>query len=148
MKIISITKVDESIYNNDAYIKHSLFSKEEDFHFVYEVSGGDISVIKAWMDKIWIKYDTVYFINERVMYTINGVELTLSDLGSGERMLLYLLACKAAKKELIIGSLFERMGGKYEYFVYDEFKDEDFLTVIIFNYIIPREYKYLLTDEI
>lgn len=148
MKIIDIKNVDDSIFQKNNLIKGVSFLDMEDCMFIYTASKGSISVIKSWFDKIGVIYDSIYFVGKMVVYTVQNVELTLSNLSSGERYILYLLACKNVNKKVIAVSLFERLGSRLEHVVYNEFKDYDFLVVITYNFIIDPDFKYLCVKEV
>lgn len=142
-KLINIEDVDKDFLRRNYNIDNVSFLAMEDCSFVYNSCNGDMDAIRGWFDKIGIKYDSLSFVGELLVYSINGKQLLLSDLSSGERYLLFLLACKNVNRKVVALSLFERLGGRLEDLVYNEFKDYDNLTVIIFNFIIKPEFRYL-----
>ena len=147
MKIIDIRYVDDSVFMNKSVKNNVLFLNSDDCKFIYEASNGNIDVIKNWFNIIGVCYDDVYFIGKLLVYKVDDVVLALPDLSSGERFILYLLACKYVNKEVIVVSLFERLGSRLERVVYNEFKDYDLLTVIIYSFIISPDFKYLCVKD-
>ena len=143
MKLINIKDVSDNFLRQNYTINNVSFLDKDSCYFIYDSCNGDISVIKDWFNKIKIKHDSISFIGKFVVYTVDGEQLMLADLSAGERYLLYLLSCKYVNKCVIAKSLFERLGGTLEDFVYEEFKDYDNLTIIIYNFIVKPQFRYL-----
>lgn len=61
--------------------------------------------------QIGVKFDKIQIMEEGyIAYSVNGKVLSLSKLSSGERFILYLLACKILNKKVLAIELFERLG--------------------------------------
>lgn len=148
MKILDIKYVDDKLLNSESVKDEVLFLNSDECRFIYEASNGNITTVENWFKVIGIKHDNIYFTGKFLVYRKDGVDLTLPDLSSGERFVLYLLACKEVGRKVIALSLLERLGGRLEHIVYNEFKDDDFLTIITYNFIVSPDFKYLCVKEV
>ena len=114
MHIVNISDIkDDSILQKTNYINGIDFLDGDQCNFIVNAAKNNIETIKSWFNILGIKYNSVYIINNSIRYTIENNELSLSDLSSGERYILYLLAGKKIEKPIVAGGLFERLGSKY-----------------------------------
>lgn len=148
MKIVNFKNISNEFIRRNYVIDNVSFLSRDECTFIYNSCDKDINILKCWFDKIGIVYNNLFFIGDSVFYTIDNMQFCLSDLSSGERYLLYLMACKKVNKEVVALSLFERLGGALEDVVYNEFKDYNNLTVVVFSFIINPKFKYLYKEEI
>ena len=104
--------------------------------------------MEKWFKIIGIKYDSISINGNAILYKVGDKELGLSDLSSGERLILYLLACKVSDKPIVVQSLFERLGNRLEQVVYDNLLDYKSLTVILYNAYIQKAFDPYFVKEI
>lgn len=149
MKIINISDIkDDSIFLKKNYINGIDFLDSEQCQFVVNAAKNNITTIKKWLDLLSVNYDDAYFINGNIRYKVGNTELSLSDLSSVERYLLYLLAGREIEEQIIAGGLFERLGRKFERLVIDQFKNYEGLTVIIYNALLPEDARQYIRKEL
>ncbi len=110
--------------------------------FVLEAANNDLNIIKNWFTKIGICYDSIEIVKNNIYYTVGGETLSLPDLSSGERFLLYLMAGKAINANIVACGLFERLGGRLEAVALREFRNYENLTVVIYNALLLKAQKY------
>ena len=93
-------------------------------------------------------YDDIKLDGVTVSYKVNNIWLSLADLSSGERNLLYLLACKRLNRKVILWGLFERLGERLTNLALTELKDYENLIIVVCNVILPREYDNMFIKEL
>ncbi|MCM1222807.1 MAG: hypothetical protein NC548_50955 [Lachnospiraceae bacterium] len=136
MKIINnkyITNTQELL--NYRVIDGISFLNRDDQKFIVDAANHDIDKIKEWFNIIGIKRDDISIMADNyIVYTVNGKTLMISDLSSGERLLLYTLACREVNKQgIILKSLFERLGSRLTKVAEEVLKDYNNIIVIWYN---------------
>lgn len=140
MRYIEVSDIkDDSILQRRDYINNVTFLDSDTCNIVIEACNSDLNILKLWFNKINIEYTDIFIVHNKIYYTIDDMTLCLSDLSSGERYALYLIACKQLHKDLIAASVFERLGRRLEAVVTSIVKDYDELTIIVYNAILPKE---------
>lgn len=133
MKIIRNQNIkDTSVLLKYRVIENINFLNKDDCKFIVESANHNINTIKKWYDIIGIQYSNIEIIaNNYIIYTVNNESLMLADLSSGERLLLFLLACKNVNEQnILVRSLFERLGSRLTDVVCNNLTDYEGLTVI------------------
>lgn len=149
MKYIHIKNIkDDSILQKRDFISSVTFIDSDTCNTVAEACSHGVNTLKSWFNTIGIEYTKIIIVHNTIRYVVDGIVLSLSDLSSGERYMLYLLACKQLHKELIAGGLFERLGSRLETVATNIVKDYDELTIIVYNAYIPKELKQFEVKEI
>mgnify|MGYP001129350366 CR=1 FL=1 len=101
---------------------------------VYDACCGDIDKLINMFKIVGVKFDHInVMMKSCISYSVDGLDLTLADLSSGERFVLYLLACKKLKEEVLAIGLFEILGSRLMNVVYEELRDYENLTILLFN---------------
>ena len=93
---------------------------------VIDACGKNVDILKNWFNTIKVNYNNWVIHDNDISYSINNAsDLTMSDLSSGERFLLFLLACKTLNMPLIAAGLFERTGNRLENIATNIIRDYD-----------------------
>lgn len=149
MKIVKYKDIsDDSILQTMTVISGVTFLIKEQCMEVLNAADNSKDKLKQWFDIIGIKYDELNVEGKNINYIVNNTELSLSDLSSGERLLLYLLACKISNKPLVVKSLFERLGNRLEQVVFENLSDYTNLIVIVYNAYPKKEFEQFFVKEI
>lgn len=149
MKIIKYQDIkDDGIFQKKEVISDINFLTSEEGMEVLQAANSDINTLEKWFYIIGIKHDSIKINGQQIVYSVGNVELSLAQLSSGERILLYLLACKVSNKPIIVKSLFERMGNRLENVVYNNLTDYENLTIILYNADIKPEFTPYFVKEI
>lgn len=149
MRIIDVENIkDSSVFRKTHTIDGVTFLNIDECNLVLEASNNNLDVIKGWFDLIGIKYQDIVINNgNHIIYFVNNHSLQLADLSSGERYILYLIACKKLKKKVIANGLFERLCSRLQKVVCNELADYDNLIVVYYN-DYPVELKDYIVEEI
>lgn len=136
MKIINnkyITNTQELL--NYRVIDGISFLNRDDQKFIVDAANHNTDKIEEWFSIIGIKHDNISIMADNyVVYTVNNKTLMVSDLSSGERLLLYTLACREVNKQnIILKSLFERLGSRLTKVAEGILKDYNNVIVIWYN---------------
>lgn len=112
---------------------------------VYDACCGDINKLITMFKIVGIKFDHInVMMKSCISYSVDGLDLTLADLSSGERFVLYLLACKKLKEEVLAIALFEVLGDRLMNVVYDYLTDYDSLIILLMNVCLdPKFNQYM-----
>lgn len=147
MKIVNYDKISDKVLRTSECVNGITFLSSEQNDLIIETAK-DADRLKQWFDRIGIKYENIDIIGSRFVYKVGDKQLDLSDLSSGEKYILYLMACKQVNKEIIAQGLFERLGSRLEKVVLENFADYDALTVVVYNALLPKEFKPYFVEEI
>lgn len=149
MKIIHCNAINQKLYTKYVIIDGMSFTDREDCQLVIDAANSNIETIKKWFDIIGIKYSNIKIVSSYAIYTVgDNKDLMLADLSSGERLLLYILACKTLNKQnLLVQSLFERLGTRLTDVCYDIIRDYEDLTVVYYSKL-PVIFKEFEVDAI
>lgn len=110
------------------------FLESDQIANVYKACDGDKEMVCDLFRRVGIKFESInVMLKSCISYSVNGVDLTLADLSAGERFLLYLLTCKVLKEEVLAVGLFEILGSRLMNVVYEELRDYENLTILLFN---------------
>lgn len=150
MKIIRIDNIkDDTILQRMSYINGVTFLDIDQRKTVIDACNKDVNTLKSWFKIIKINYNDIVIHDNDVSYSVNNTsDLTLSDLSSGEKFLLYLLACKATEQPLIAAGLFERLGSRLEGVATNIIKDYDKLILIYYNAYLPMEIRQFEVEDL
>lgn len=149
MRIIKIQDIkDDSILLSKTVIDGVTFLIYQECLEVVQAANFELCTVEKWFKIIGIKYDSISINGNAILYKVGDKELGLSDLSSGERLILYLLACKVSDKPIVVQSLFERLGNRLEQVVYDNLLDYKSLTVILYNAYIQKAFDPYFVKEI
>lgn len=120
-----------------------------DNKFILEAAHYDINTITEWFNTIGIEYSNIEIItNGYIIYKVKEESLMLADLSSGERLLLYLLACKnKGENGILVRSLFERLGSRLTKVVKNNLFSYNGLVVVYYNRC-PLEAQQFIVKEI
>lgn len=102
--------------------------------------------LKNWINLIGVNCESVKILDEAILFTVNNKELMISRLSSGERMILYIIACKKLNKKLVIHSLFERLGKRLRNVLDDVAYDYENLVVILYNTGVTDKLKKYIVE--
>ncbi len=149
MRIIDVEDIkDASVFRKTYTVDGITFLSLDECKVVLEASNNNLETIKKWFDLIGVKYDDININNGTyITYSVNKNILQLADLSSGERYVLYLMACKNLKKKVIANGLFERLCSRLQKVVCNELADYDNLVVVYYN-DFPIELKEYIVEEI
>lgn len=140
MKIISLDKIyDTDIYNRARVIDEMSLSDFEDRLKIVIAANYSKETIEDWFKAIGIQYDSLMVTKNNVIYTVDGEELTLTELSHGERYLLFLMACKVTDDVVIAQSLLEVLGHRLRMVLYEQLYDYTNLIIATLN-AYPPEY--------
>lgn len=119
------------------------FLNSKEISLIYKACDGSISKLCTLFNSIGIEYDKIDIMQKSyISYSIGENNLSLSQLSSGERFLLYLLACRETNTEIVAVGLFERLGDRLTEVVYDELRDFNGLTILLANVCLDLKFDY------
>lgn len=144
MKIECLTNVDANYLNGKFYIKNIDFLSIREIEFVWNACNKNIETLIKWFDTIGIKYNSIGVYGNNITYSIDGEELLLSSLSSGERMLLFLLACKEVNKPVVVIGLLENLDDDHAKIFQDNLLNFNGLTILTLDYGFYLMYTKLL----
>ncbi len=149
MKIIDVENIkDASVFRKTHTVDGITFLSIDECKVVLEASNNNLETIKKWFDLIGVKYDDININNGTyITYSVNKNVLQLADLSSGERYILYLMACKSLNKKVIANGLFERLCSRLQKVVCNELVDYDNLIVVYYN-DFPIKLKNYIVKEL
>jgi hypothetical protein len=149
MKIIYVDDIkDQSILKRIETINGVYFMDKEQCNVIISAANNSIDTLKEWFNIIGIQYDNIKIINENIVYTVNKKDLYLADLSSGERYILYLLACKQLNANIIAEGLLERLGNRLRNVVKEHLTNYSNLIVVYYNSYINSEFEKYAVKEI
>lgn len=147
MKIVKYTDISDRKLRTSNCIDGVTFLLSDEHELVKEAAV-NVETIKKWFDIVGIKYDNINMIGNRFIYNIGDKQMDLSELSSGERYIIYLLACKKLGKHVIAQGLFERMGSRLEGVIFNNLMDYENLIVVTYNAILTKEFKEYMVEEV
>lgn len=134
MKIIDIDNIkDSSVFGKQQNVNGVSFLNKSEIDIVLKAANNDVNTIRNWFDIINIRYDKLYLVAKMPVYIVDGEELFLSNLSSGERFLLYIIACKQLEMQIVAKGLFERLDSKLTPNIIELLRCYKNLTVITYN---------------
>lgn len=117
------------------------FLESDQMAIVYEACNGSKEKVAEMFKKIGIKFERINVVMRScISYSVDGIDLTLADLSSGERFVLFLMACKKLKEEVLAIGLFEILGDRLMDVVYEELRYYSGLTVLLFNVCLDLKF--------
>jgi hypothetical protein len=149
MRIVRIKDVkDDTVFQRMETLDEVNLTDWEERNTIFEACKGDINIITEWFNTIGIKYDSIEIRNNKIHYIINNIELDLFDLSHGERMLLYLIACKQFNKKVAIKGLFERLGTRLTNVVAETLLDYENLIIVLYNVNLDDCFEKYMVEEL
>lgn len=100
---------------------------------ILKACNNDKLVLKKWIRLIGVDCDDVMILYNNAMYRLDDKLLALSQLSSGQRIMLYIIACKKLEKKLVIHGLFERIGTYLRGVLDDVVYDYENLVILLYN---------------
>lgn len=147
MLIRNIKHFNDYVSFNGTVINGVSFLDSDQVAFIYKVCDGDMSNLCSMFNQIGIKFDSIQIMQEDyIAYSVNNKTLSLSKLSSGERFILYLLACKKVDISVLAIGLFERLGKRLTDVVYDNFLDYNNLVVLLSNVYLNKKFSQCMEE--
>lgn len=123
------------------------FLDSDQIAFIYRVCDSNVPELSTMFNKIGIKFDKIQIMQEDyIAYSVDGKILSLSKLSSGERFILYLMACKKVDISVLAIGLFERLGKRLTDVVYEELRDYRNLIVLLSNVYLNKKFLQLMEE--
>lgn len=114
---------------------------------VYKACNGSKDTLCNLFHRVGIKFDDINILQEDyISYCVNGEILPLSKLSSGERFVLYLVACKKTNTPVLAVGLFERLGNRLADIVYEELRDYANLIILWSNASYDTKFRQYWRD--
>lgn len=123
----------------------NLVSREE-IMTIINACDHDEETLKDWINILGVNCQSVKILNVGIIFTVDNTDLLISELSSGERMILYIIACKKLNKKLVIHSLFERLGRRLRDVLDDVAYDYENLIVVLYNSGVTEKLRKCLME--
>lgn len=141
MRIRSIDCFDDYIKFNGIIVDGVSFLDSDQIALLYHAVNGNISELHTMFHQIGVVFDDIVtFREDYISYSVKNHVLSLSKLSSGERFLLFLLACKKLNMMVIAIGLFERLGKRLINVVYDNLQDYNNLIILLVNTHLNKKF--------
>lgn len=147
MIIRSIDHWDDFAGFNGIVVNGVSFLDLKQIALVYKACGGNKEMLCDLFHRVGIKFDDINILQEDyISYCVNGKMLPLSKLSSGERFILYLIACKVTDTSVLAVGLLERLGDQLMDVVYKELKDYNNLIILWVNASYNKKFRQYWRD--
>lgn len=137
MRIIDIYDIERNncnIPDNYRQLADERFIYSSECEKFMDAANHSEDTIKDWFSIAGVTYNKLKLTKNNVIYTVeDGSELILSDLSTGEQLVLYLLACKQNNEKIAMHGLFERLDGKMVQRIENQLIDYENLIIILYN---------------
>lgn len=141
MIIRSIEHFNDYVSFNGIVVNGISFLDSDQVAFIYKVCNGNMLNLGTMFNQIGIKFDRIQIMQEDyIAYSVNNKTLSLSKLSSGERFILFLMACKKIDASVLAIGLFERLGKRLTDVVYNNLIDYNNLVVLLSNVYLNKKF--------
>jgi len=141
MHIRSIEHFSDYVSFNGNVLNGVSFLDSDQVALIYNVCNGSALELNIMFNQIGVKFDDISIMREDyIAYSVNDKVLSLSKLSSGERFILFLMACKKMNSPVLAIGLFERLSKRLTDVVYNNFKDYDNLIILLSNVYLSKKF--------